>query len=628
MKRIALALSLAAALCLTASPVLAQAAADVQIRHVDLQAFPEITLTLSLPRGADASDVSVTEEGIALNELKIQSLEQAGRTVDVVLAIDTSGSMVGAPLASAVEAARTFLGDLPDNVRVGIVTFSDTASVAVPPTSQHDRALRALNNLVAVGETALYDGVAEAASLLKGTGQRNIVLLSDGADTVSTASLRDALGEVRSARAAVYSVALESGDFDASSLQRLSRASKGRYATAATADLADLYQGLASEFSNQYLVSYTSESPDNTQIEITVQARSSADSTLVLTPDAPAPVPDFAPKPAPEAEPLLEGTVGFAITIGLVFMALFVLFVMLIGGSARRKREQDLAQRIAPPSIEMEQEEDRGAIEWIPDSIVDLGERASHVGGFAAKSDVKLERAGVAISPGEFAAAILVSAVAAGILGGLLIGKVWFAVVAALAGGAIPWLVLSFAAGRRMKTLHGQLADILMILASSLRAGHSFLQAIDAVAQEVGEPGAREFNRLVAEIRLGRPVDEALFALGERIDSEDFKWAVLAVNIQREVGGNLAEVLDTVADTIRERENIRRQIDVLSAEGRLSIYVLAGLPFLLALYMAIVNPDYLGLLFTTRIGLVMVVVAGCLLGLGIYWMRKVVKIVV
>jgi tight adherence protein B len=146
------------------------------------------------------------------------------------------------------------------------------------------------------------------------------------------------------------------------------------------------------------------------------------------------------------------------------------------------------------------------------------------------------------------------------------------------------------------------------------------------VAKEIDDPGADEFGRVVAEVRLGLPLDTAMNSLAERIGSDDFKWALLAVNIQREVGGNLAEVLDTVADTIRDRDTIRRQINVLTAEGRLSVGILTALPIGVALYMSWVNPEYIGLLFTTGIGMLMTAVATSLLGLGVFWMKKVVKI--
>ncbi len=125
---------------------------------------------------------------------------------------------------------------------------------------------------------------------------------------------------------------------------------------------------------------------------------------------------------------------------------------------------------------------------------------------------------------------------------------------------------------------------------------------------------------------MGRPTDDALEALSERVGSGDFKWAVLAVNIQREVGGNLAEILDNVADTLRERAQMRRQIRVLTAEGRLSAWVLTLMPLAIGAYMFIVNPEYIGLLFTTKLGLIMVFGASILLVAGVLWMRKIVDI--
>ena len=237
----------------------------------------------------------------------------------------------------------------------------------------------------------------------------------------------------------------------------------------------------------------------------------------------------------------------------------------------------------------------------------------------------KLEKAASPLRSGEFIAMVVCAAIAGAVTGGILSGPI-FAITLCAAGGLMPIMWLGRKARRRTAKIRTQLPDVLMLLSSSLRAGHSFLQALDAVAREVGEPSQHEFQRAVAEIRLGRQVDDALGDLADRIDSPDFSWAVLAVNIQREVGGNLAEVLDTVAATLRERDDIRRQVDVLSAEGRLSAVVLTALPFLLGLYISVVRPESIALLFTTKLGLVMVIGAGSLLLTGILMIRKMVRI--
>ncbi|MGZ4132033.1 MAG: type II secretion system F family protein, partial [Actinomycetota bacterium] len=263
---------------------------------------------------------------------------------------------------------------------------------------------------------------------------------------------------------------------------------------------------------------------------------------------------------------------------------------------------------------------------WIPDQVTRFGERFAEARGFSDRLDMELEAAGVSVRSGEFVVISVGAALAAGILGAALMRNALLGLAFAAVGAAAPTVLLRAALGRRENKLREQLPDVLTIMAASLRSGHSFLQSLDTVAKEIAQPAAAEFQRVVAEIRLGRPAEDALEALAVRVGSPDFKWAVLAVNIQREVGGNLAEILDNVADTLRERAMLRRQIQVLTSEGRLSAWVLTLLPIAIALYMGAVNPSYIGLLFTTTIGWVMVITALVLMGLGILWMRKIVNI--
>jgi tight adherence protein B len=202
--------------------------------------------------------------------------------------------------------------------------------------------------------------------------------------------------------------------------------------------------------------------------------------------------------------------------------------------------------------------------------------------------------------------------------------------IGAVAGLAIatfvPLLVLSSAVTRRQAAIQSQLADTLMVIASSMRAGHSFMQSLDSASKEIDQPAAGEFGRVLQEIRLGRETDDALEALVERAGSRDLEWAVTAIKIQRKIGGNLAEVLETVANTVRERDTLRRQMRVLSAEGRISVAVLTVLPILIASYLMIVNPDYLQTLSTTTAGIFISVAAGVLMIIGYVWMRTLVKL--
>jgi tight adherence protein B len=315
----------------------------------------------------------------------------------------------------------------------------------------------------------------------------------------------------------------------------------------------------------------------------------------------------------------------------LVGAAVFALGWLLLGTASRAKKDREMAARMAAvsgvgaPAQPIAARSD-GPQGWIPERVTKFGTRFAESRGFSGRLDAELESAGVSVRSGEFVVLSVVAFLVGAVLGAALLRSTLLALLVGAACGIGPTVALRMALRKRTEKMREQLPDVLTIMASSLRAGHSFMQALDAVAREIPQPAATEFQRVVAEIRLGRPTDEALEALSARVGSADFRWAVLAVNIQREVGGNLAEILDNVADTLRERATIRRQIRVLTAEGRLSAWVLAALPVAIAVYMFAVNPDYIGLLITTKLGLFMLGTALVLLVLGILWMRKIVDI--
>ncbi len=324
------------------------------------------------------------------------------------------------------------------------------------------------------------------------------------------------------------------------------------------------------------------------------------------------------------------GSATFLIVVGAsAFLAAFAVLWLLFGTAIRAKQDREMSARMAAVTGSGQRQadpDDKTAGGWIPAGASKFGRRFAQTGGFSEKLDAELEAAGMSLRAGEFVVISVLALVVGGVLGAAMLQNPILALVVAAAAGTAPRVALSVALRRRENKLREQLPDVLTIMASSLRAGHSFLQSLDTVAKEIAQPAVTEFQRVVAEIRLGRPAEDALTSLAERVGSPDFRWAVLAVNIQREVGGNLAEILDTVADTLRERATMRRQVQVLSAEGRLSAWILGLMPFAIGLYMFAVSPAYIGLLFSTRLGLVMVVVAACLLVVGALWMRKIVDI--
>ena len=162
-------------------------------------------------------------------------------------------------------------------------------------------------------------------------------------------------------------------------------------------------------------------------------------------------------------------------------------------------------------------------------------------------------------------------------------------------------------------------------MAASLKAGHAFNQAVQSAVQEGAEPTAKEFSRVVAEIQLGAPSEQALQAMADRMNSYNFGFVVMAVNIQRTVGGSLADILDMVSDTVRQRQQFEKKVKALTAQGRMSAYVLVAMPFLMGLAIFALNPSYMSVLFTTAIGKIMIAGSLVMMGIGSVIIRKIVS---
>jgi tight adherence protein B len=242
-----------------------------------------------------------------------------------------------------------------------------------------------------------------------------------------------------------------------------------------------------------------------------------------------------------------------------------------------------------------------------------------------ASGSAALERAGMTTSLPDFVLVVGMVALGAGVVGSL-VGGVLLGLLLLVLTPLGAKVLLSVKASRRQAAFADQLDDSLQLMASSLRAGHSLLRALDSVSQEADSPTAEEFARIVNETRVGRDLSEALDEVGARMGSDDFAWVAQAIAIHREVGGNLAEVLDAVGNTIRERNAIRRQVKALAAEGKLSAIVLMALPFGIAAFISLTNRAYLARFTQSAIGWGMLLAAVVLLVGGGLWLRKMVRI--
>ncbi|MDX6205066.1 MAG: tight adherence protein, partial [Frankiales bacterium] len=238
-----------------------------------------------------------------------------------------------------------------------------------------------------------------------------------------------------------------------------------------------------------------------------------------------------------------------------------------------------------------------------------------------------LDRAGIPLLPSEWLLVLGGSAALGTVLVSVASRSAWVGLLAGgVVGGAVPHVIARVKARRRMDAFLAALPDALQMTAGSLATGYSLPQALDAIVRQGGDPMATEVGRALAQARLGIPLEDALQELAERMQCRDFEWVVMAIRINRDVGGSLSDVLSTVARTLREREQLRRHVRGLSAEGRLSAYILVGLPLVVAGFLFSFRRAYIRPLYTEPAGIVMLAGAVTLVLIGAVWMRSLVKV--
>jgi tight adherence protein B len=292
-----------------------------------------------------------------------------------------------------------------------------------------------------------------------------------------------------------------------------------------------------------------------------------------------------------------------------------------------RERDQALADILDLPFGERDV-----PVEAVTEGRNTLAEGAISMAGrmvtqFDAKGSMKLqlERARIPLKPGEYVIVVTCAGIVGGILLGIITSTVVLGVAGLLAAGAVGALLPRVLITRRRHAFEAQLPEALSLIASSLSAGHTFLRAIQMMTEEAENPLAEEFARVVYETRLGDPVVDALERMALRMEVPDLRWVVQAIRIQQTVGGKLADMLHTLADFIRAREEVRREVKVLTAEGRISAWVLGALPVGLLLAIQVINPEYTALYYK---GWGLVVIGGCAasIAMGVAVILKMVKI--
>ncbi|KAA3639507.1 MAG: hypothetical protein DWP92_04560 [Armatimonadetes bacterium] len=306
-------------------------------------------------------------------------------------------------------------------------------------------------------------------------------------------------------------------------------------------------------------------------------------------------------------------------------IAIFLLIIILFG-SGRTRTEASVTSRLATYGSASDGSTGIFSRFRFLRKAARSAESAAEKRGATNKIEGALEAADLPLKPGEAIVGILGLSIMTGIVVVAITRSALWGIVAAglIVVGSL--VFVNQVAARSRNRFEEQLPDTLNLIATSLRAGYSLLQAVEAVGQEAAEPTRREFGRAIAEIRLGKSIDDALDDIAVRMGSQDFDWTVMAINIQREVGGNLAEVLQTTAETMVQRNRLRREMKALTAEGRISAIVLALMPIFLFGAISVLNPGYIEPLLESTIGVIIMVIGGLFILVGIYWMQKIVKV--
>lgn len=619
--RVAAALASAGILALTAAAP-ASAADEVNIDHVET-ADGSVSLVLAVdgvPAGAtaDPGSVQVDVDGRTVDSTaKVISAGDVERTT--VLVLDASNSMLQRDkFASATAAVDAFLSAAPADVRIGLVAFAGDIGEVIEPTTDHDAVRTALADITLRKGTAVYDAMAAGLDQVGTDGSRSLLVLSDGGDTSSSTTL-DVVTKDATDEGVIVDVVSLANPRNAETMSALAEGTGGQVIPAEQSALQDVFSAQADALAEQLVVTFErpEDAADEVNLTVSVEAGGTAytDSAFISIGSAAA-GPDIV-----SSGRSLVGTPGMmfgALALGLGFAG--VLAVALAGpnkSSADRRLDAYFGEGKSGKRKSEATADLKGSAVALADKVVsaDLETRISQ----------RLAGAGSALTAAEWL--LLHVGIAVGTaLTFFIFGGPGLAVLGLVLGVVMPWIYLKFRHSRRLSRFNGQLAETLGLMAGGLQAGLSLPQAVDSVVREGSEPMAGELRRALVEQRLGVDITDALEGVGQRMDSEDFGWIVMAIRIQREVGGNLAEILHTVSDTLREREYLRRQVKALSAEGRLSGYILTGLPPLIGIYMMFVNPEYIALLYTTLPGFVLLGAAVLLLGVGSFAMSKLAKV--
>jgi tight adherence protein B len=612
------------------------------VESVDVSAYPTVKVVVKSP---STSSASVDEQSFVVTEAGERQTFRMVRLptteLSVVLVIDTSKSMEGDALTAARNAAKTFVAELPAEVPVAVVGFGNVPTVASQFGVDRAKTDAALTALRARGNTTLYDAVIRAVALhaeraAAPDARKVIVLLTDGGDTRSKSSLGDASAALGNSGVTLTAIALATRETDQSALSSLaSSATAGEVLSADDPGaLESVFKGVADSVLNQFELTWTSShhgaadiAIDLTIDQITYHSVEGVDCPAAVVVDAAVEPPVVvAPQPALIVLAPPDDRWLWMVGIGAGFGSLFFAWVALVWPRGAKRR---LAGEYSASGAGTQAPARLAGFGPFGSSVL-LAQLVRATDRFLRSRDTKsrvlglLERAGMTMQPSELAVlAGLIGVVSAGFA--LALFGVMMSVLAALSSMFLLYLRIRLRADKRSSQFKDQFDSTLQIMSNSLKAGYGISQAIDTVSREAETPTRDEFRRVVRETQLGMDQVIALEACAKRVQSQDLVWVTDAIAINRNVGGNLTELFAAVAETIRARHRLSRQVTALSAEGKVSARILVAMPFLVMMWLSLSNRSYVRELFRGPGPMLLITALSCMT-FGYFWLRRITRV--
>ncbi len=505
----------------------------------------------------------------------------------VLFLIDTSGSMRGDKLLGVKKAFKTIIKSLPSDIAAGVITFSNTANVLLPLTTDRNLLELTVSNLQAKGETAMFDAVLLGLENFPIVTSSRLILLTDGEDTVSKINFAQMTSSIASKNIPIDSIGLQTTPNQGVRLRTLSELSGGNF----------------------YSLS---------NIDKLIEAYQKSLNTITNTPSTPNPVEVDLPKSSPP----LNVNWRFAPYIIALFFFFSVLFLQVLIKKliSRNKTNQSRSQFL-----------EKYEIRKLKVSTTIKAQSTSNYDFVLPKirnwiisklnlihSEVSFERV-VSTLFGIFLAAF--------VLFWIMFTNIFVALVFSTI--TVPLIFNAYIKNRRKKQIRlfaDELPDLLHMLASALKSGLSLSQGLEAFALENTGEVARQIRRANSEILIGSTIEDSLMKIATRMENEDLKWTITALSVQRSVGGGFANILSTTYATVKERAEIRREVTTLSAEGKLSAYILMALPLGIFSFLFLSKRDYISILWTSLQGILLLGVIVLALSIGWIWIKKIIEI--